>query len=44
MSGEGQKLMLPTIGRELLERLMEGKTIAKVGVEVKDKQFVYSFE
>lgn len=36
--------MLPTIGRELLERLMEGKTIAKVGVEVKDKQFVYSFE
>lgn len=36
--------MLPTIGRELLERLMDGRAIQKVHVGVKDSEFHYSFE
>jgi len=36
--------MLPAIGKELLERLMEDKTIAKVNVGVKDSEFTYAFE
>ena len=36
--------MLPAIGKELLERLMDNKTIAKVDVGVKDSEFVYQFE
>lgn len=36
--------MLPSVGKELLERLMEGKTVSKVHVGVKDSQFEYSFE
>ncbi|MDX2147006.1 MAG: type VI secretion system ATPase TssH [Planctomycetota bacterium] len=36
--------MLPTIGRELLERLMENKPVTKVHVGVKDSQFQYSFD
>ncbi|MCE7973182.1 MAG: type VI secretion system ATPase TssH [Leptolyngbya sp. PLA1] len=36
--------MLPTIGRELLERLMEGRSVNRIHVGVKDSQFVYDFE
>jgi type VI secretion system protein VasG len=36
--------MLPRIGRELLERLMEGKPIKRVGVAAANSDFVYSFE
>jgi len=36
--------MLPTIGRELLERLMEGRAVSRIHVGVKDSQFVYDFE
>ncbi|MFA6044310.1 MAG: type VI secretion system ATPase TssH [Phycisphaerales bacterium] len=36
--------MLPSVGKELLERLMEAKPVHKVHVGVKDSQFEYSFE
>jgi type VI secretion system protein VasG len=36
--------MLPAIGKELLERMMEGRTIAKVHIGVKDSEFNYQFE
>jgi type VI secretion system protein VasG len=36
--------MLPTVGRELLERLMEGQPVTRVHVGVKDSEFEYSFE
>ncbi len=36
--------MLPVVGRELLERLMEGRPVHKVHVGVKDSEFQYSFE
>jgi type VI secretion system protein VasG len=36
--------MLPVVGRELLERLMEGRAVHKVHVGVKDSEFQYSFE
>ncbi|MDX2132082.1 MAG: type VI secretion system ATPase TssH [Planctomycetota bacterium] len=36
--------MLPVVGRELLERLMEGRGVHKVHVGVKDSEFQYSFE
>lgn len=36
--------MLPRIGRELLERLMEGHPIARVGVGVKESEFLYTFD
>ncbi len=36
--------MLPRIGREILERLMEARPIARVHVGVKDSEFEYSFE
>ncbi|MCC6425506.1 MAG: type VI secretion system ATPase TssH [Phycisphaerales bacterium] len=35
--------MLPRIGREILERMVEGKPITKVGVGVKDGEFAYEF-
>lgn len=36
--------MLPSVGKELLERLMEARPVHKVHVGVKDSQFEYSFE
>jgi type VI secretion system protein VasG len=36
--------MLPTIGRELLERMMEGRIVTRIHVGVKESQFVYDFE
>ncbi|MCC6950631.1 MAG: type VI secretion system ATPase TssH [Phycisphaerales bacterium] len=36
--------MLPRIGRELLERLMDGRAVHKIHVGVKDSDFVYEFE
>jgi len=36
--------MLPAVGRELLERLMDGRPVHKVHVGVKDSEFVYEFE
>jgi type VI secretion system protein VasG len=36
--------MLPAIGKELLERIMENKPVVKVHVGVKDSQFVYEFD
>ncbi len=36
--------MLPTIGRELLERLMTGKPVTKVHVGVDNNEFRYSFD
>ncbi|CAG0996772.1 Protein ClpV1 [Phycisphaerales bacterium] len=36
--------MLPNIGRELLERIMEGREVARVHVGVKDSEFKYDFE
>ncbi|HRJ49078.1 MAG TPA: AAA family ATPase, partial [Phycisphaerales bacterium] len=35
--------MLPRIGREILERLVEGKPISKVGVGIADGEFQYEF-
>ncbi|MCK6477662.1 MAG: type VI secretion system ATPase TssH [Phycisphaerales bacterium] len=35
--------MLPRIGREILERMVEGKPIEKVHVAVKDSEFEYAF-
>ncbi|MHC4203011.1 MAG: type VI secretion system ATPase TssH [Planctomycetota bacterium] len=36
--------VLPEISQELLSRLMEGKTAARVHVGVKDSKFTYSFD
>lgn len=36
--------LLPSVGKELLERLMEGRTVNRVHVGVKDSEFVYDFE
>ena len=36
--------MLPKIGRELLERIMEGKPVHRVHVGVKDSDFEYAFD
>jgi len=36
--------MLPKIGKELLERTIEGKPIEKIHIAVKDSEFEYSFE
>lgn len=36
--------LLPEISKELLTRLMEGKTATRVHVEVKDSKFTYSFD
>ena len=36
--------MLPTIGRELLERIMSGKPVARVHVGVDKNEFKYSFD
>jgi type VI secretion system protein VasG len=36
--------LLPNVGRELLERMVEGRTVARVHVSVKDSEFVYEFE
>ncbi|GJQ30612.1 MAG: protein ClpV1 [Phycisphaerae bacterium] len=36
--------LLPSVGKELLERLMEGRTVNRVHVAVKDSEFVYDFE
>lgn len=36
--------LLPEISREILTRLMEGKTVDKVHVGVSDSEFVYSFD
>jgi type VI secretion system protein VasG len=36
--------MLPAISREFLERMMEGKPITKVDVEVRDADFHYVFD
>ncbi|MFZ4573568.1 MAG: type VI secretion system ATPase TssH [Phycisphaerales bacterium] len=38
------RAMLPRIGKELLERFMEGRPVHRVHVEVKDSEFAYSFE
>jgi type VI secretion system protein VasG len=36
--------MLPDISAEFLNRMMEGKTVSKVAIDVKDKAFTYSFD
>ena len=36
--------MLPEISSEFLRRLMEGKEISKVAIDVKEKEFTYSFD
>jgi len=36
--------MLPTIGKELLERIMQGKPVARVHVGVDKNEFKYSFD
>ena len=36
--------MLPDISAEFLTRMMEGKDVAKVDIDVKDGEFVYAFE
>jgi type VI secretion system protein VasG len=36
--------LLPTISSEFLNRLVEGKEIARVHVGCKDSEFSYSFE
>jgi type VI secretion system protein VasG len=36
--------MLPDISAEFLKRMMQGKEIAKVGIDVADGEFSYSFE
>jgi type VI secretion system protein VasG len=35
--------LLPEIGREFLTRMMEGKTLEKVHVSVKDGEFCFDF-
>lgn len=36
--------MLPDISSEFLRRMMEGKSVAKVAIDAKDSDFVYSFD
>ena len=36
--------MLPDISSEFLRRMMEGKSVEKVDIDVKDSEFVYSFD
>ena len=36
--------MLPDISAEFLRRMMEGREVAKVTVEVEDSEFVYGFD
>ena len=36
--------MLPAISREFLQRMMEGKAITKVDVEVREADFHYVFD
>jgi type VI secretion system protein VasG len=36
--------VLPQISQEILTRLMDGKTPAKVDIGVKDGEFTYAFE
>ena len=36
--------MLPDISAEFLRRMMEGKDVSKVDIDVKDGEFVYAFE
>ncbi len=36
--------MLPDISAEFLTRMMQGKTIEKVAIDVKDNEFTYSFD
>ena len=36
--------MLPDISAEFLKRMMDGKDVAKVDIDVKDGEFVYAFE
>ena len=35
--------VLPTISEEFLRRMMEGKEVTKVALDVKDNDFVYEF-
>ena len=36
--------MLPDISAEFLKRMMEGKLVKKVAIDVKDHNFTYSFD
>ncbi|MEM6304072.1 MAG: type VI secretion system ATPase TssH [Pseudomonadota bacterium] len=36
--------MLPDISAEFLNRMMEGKAVSKVAIDVKDNEFTYSFD
>ena len=36
--------MLPDISAEFLNRMMEGKTVDRVKIDVKDKEFIYGFD
>jgi type VI secretion system protein VasG len=36
--------MLPTISGEVLRRMMEGREIESIGIDVKDGEFAYSFD
>ncbi|TMM54133.1 type VI secretion system ATPase TssH [Sulfitobacter sabulilitoris] len=36
--------MLPDISAEFLNRMMEGKTVSRVAIDVKDNDFTYSFD
>jgi type VI secretion system protein VasG len=36
--------MLPDISAEFLNRMMQGKLVKKVGIDVKDKDFTYNFD
>jgi len=36
--------MLPDISAEFLRRMMEGKEVSKVAIDVKDSEFVYGFD
>ena len=36
--------MLPDISGEFLRRMMEGKTVSKVAIDVKDGEFTYAFD
>ena len=36
--------MLPDISAEFLKRMMQGQSVSKVGIDVKDGDFVYGFD
>jgi type VI secretion system protein VasG len=38
------RTMLPKVGKELLERIIEGRPVNRVHIGVKDSEFEYSFE